>query len=85
MPLKKTAVALPENLLRTIDAAARDRGESRNAFVTRVLMAAMTARRDREITRKLDELFADPALREHERLSAQHLAAAGTDWSDERW
>jgi len=85
MPLKKTAVALPEDLLRAIDAAARDRGESRNALVTRVLVAAMRARRDREITRKLDELFADPALSDEERRSAQRLATVGTDWADERW
>lgn len=85
MPLHKTAVALPRDLLRSIDAAARKSGESRNGFIIRVLSAAMSARRDREITRKLDELFADPELREAERRSARQLASAGTDWSEEGW
>ena len=51
----------------------------------RVLRAALRARRDREITRRLDELFADPALRDEVRRGAGDLAAAGTTWADERW
>jgi hypothetical protein len=45
----------------------------------------MRARRDRDITRKLDELFADPALRDGERRTADQLGRAGSRWSDERW
>ena len=85
MALRKTAVALPEDLLREVDSAARERHESRNAFITRVLKAAMRARRDREITRQLDELFADPELREEERRSAEGLSTSATDWTDEGW
>jgi hypothetical protein len=48
------------------------------------LRIAVRARRDAEITRRLDECFADPELASthHE---AEMLDAAGTDWRDERW
>ncbi len=85
MPLRKTAVALPEKLLAAVDEAAAERGESRNAFVIRVLSAAVRARRDRDITRRLNELFADPAIVEEDRRTAEELASIGVPWSDERW
>ena len=85
MALKKTAIAVPAEVLDQVDALARQRGESRSAFITRVLRAALRARRDREITRKLDELFAAPLLPEEERRSADELAAVATAWTDERW
>ena len=62
MARHKTAIAIPEDLLAQVDAAARERDESRSAFITRVLRAALKARRDRDITRRLDELFADGAI-----------------------
>jgi hypothetical protein len=85
MPLRKTAIAVPEDLLEAVDQAARARGESRNAFITRVLRAAIRARRDREITRRLEELFSDGALNEEQLRTAEELDAVGTDWSDESW
>ncbi len=85
MPLRKTAIAIPEDLLDAVDRAAGARHESRNRFVTRVLRIAVQARRDAEITRRLDECFADPELASTHRSDAEMLDAAGTDWSDERW
>jgi metal-responsive CopG/Arc/MetJ family transcriptional regulator len=85
MPLRKTAIAVPEDLLAAVDKAARERHESRNGFVTRVLRYAVRARRDAEITRRLNELFAKPELADRQRVEASELDAAGTDWSDERW
>ena len=85
MALRKTAIAIPEDLLAAVDDAARERHESRNRFVTRVLTHAVRARRDAEITRRLNELFADPVLAEVQRREAAELDAAGTDWSDEGW
>ncbi|MBI2162490.1 MAG: type II toxin-antitoxin system PemK/MazF family toxin [Candidatus Rokubacteria bacterium] len=58
MPLRKTAIAVPDDLLAAVDRVARARRESRNRFVTRVLQHAVRARRDTEITRRLNELFA---------------------------
>lgn len=85
MPLRKTAIALPADLLAEVDRAARAEQQSRNRFVTRVLEAAVRARRDADVTRRLNELLADPDLRRELPRTAAELDAAGTDWSDERW
>jgi metal-responsive CopG/Arc/MetJ family transcriptional regulator len=85
MALRKTAIALPDELLAAVDRAARERHESRNRFVTWVLRQAVRARRDREITRRLNELFATPDLAKQQSREACELDAIGTDWSEERW
>jgi len=85
MPLRKTAIAVPDDLLAAVDRVARARGESRNRFVTRVLQYAVRARRDAEITRRLDELFATPDLAQQQGREASELDRIGSDWSDERW
>ena len=85
MPLRKTAIALPAELLAEIDRAARTRQESRNRFITRVLETAVRARRDADVTRRLNEPLADPDMSREQLRTAAELDAAGTDWSDERW
>lgn len=85
MPLHKTAIAIPEDLLAAVDRAARARRETRNRFVTRVLQEAVRARRDAEVTRRLNELFADPDFAEEQAREAAELDAVGTDWNDESW
>lgn len=85
MPLRKTAIALPPELLMELDRMARKRRESRNRFITQVLEEAVRVRRDAEVTRRLDELFADPVLRREQVRGAAVLDTVGTDWSDENW
>ena len=85
MALRKTAIAVPDDLLAAVDRAARDRHESRNRFVTSVLRHAVRARRDAEITRRLNELFTTPELAKQHRREASEPDGLGTDWSDERW
>jgi len=85
MPLRKTAIAVPDDLLAAVDRVARARGESRNRFVIRVLQHAVRARRDAGITRQLDELFAAPDLAQDQSREASELDRIGSDWSDERW
>lgn len=85
MPLRKTAIAVPEDLLAAVDRAARERRESRNRFVIRVLRHAVRARRDADIARRLNELFADPDLVDEQRRQASEWNALGTSWTDERW
>jgi hypothetical protein len=80
--LHKTAIAIPRTLLDAVDRAARERRESRNQFVTRVLLHAVRARRDAAITRRLNELFADPAVADQQRRDASDLEAVGTFWTD---
>lgn len=85
MAYAKTAIAVPEELLADVDRAARERGESRSKYITRVLRAAVRARRDMEITRRLNELFAEEAIATEHRAGAGALDEIGSDWSDERW
>ena len=85
MPLRKTAIAVPDDLLAAVDRAARERHESRNRFVTSVLRHAVRARRDAEIPRRLNDLFTTPDLAKQHRREASELDGIGTDWSDERW
>lgn len=85
MSLRKTAIAIPDELLSAVDRAAQSRGESRNRFVTRVLLEAVHARRDAEVTKRLNELFANRELAQEQARTASELDAVGTDWSDERW
>jgi Ribbon-helix-helix protein, copG family len=81
----KTTVAVPEDVLAEIDRAAQARGESRSKYITRVLRAAVRARRDAEITCRLNELFAHEDMRNAQRDDSVFLDEAGTRWSDERW
>ena len=85
MATAKVALTIPEDVLEAVDAAARERGESRSGFVSLVLRAAMRARSDADITRRLYEIFADPAVAAEQLRVAEELDSAGTDWSDETW
>jgi metal-responsive CopG/Arc/MetJ family transcriptional regulator len=85
MPLRKTAIAVPEELLAAVDRVAQSRRETRNRFVTRVLEQAVRARRDAEITRRLNDLFAAPEVAKQLSREASDLDRLGSDWEDERW
>jgi hypothetical protein len=85
MSTAKVALSIPEDVLEEVDAAARERGESRSGFVSRVLRAAMKARSDAEVTRRLDELFTEPAIAAEQLRVADELDSAGTNWADETW
>ena len=85
MAVRKTAIAIPDEILTEVDRAARERGESRSRFISRVLRLTLRARRDAEVTRRLNELFADEALRGEQRRDARDLADLGIDWASERW
>jgi metal-responsive CopG/Arc/MetJ family transcriptional regulator len=85
MAHRKTAITVPEDVMQEVDRAARERGESRSRFISRVLRLAVRARRDAEVTRRLDALFADESVREEQRREAQELAQLGINWDSERW
>jgi len=85
MARRKTAIAVPEEILEEVDRAARERGESRSGFISRVLRLTVRARRDAEVTRRLNALFADQSLLEEQRREANELTTLGIDWSSERW
>ena len=85
MALRKTAIAIPEDLLAAVDRAAESRGETRNRFVTTVLKEAVRARRDADVTKRLNQLFAETDLAGEQLRTANELDSVGSDWSDERW
>ena len=85
MAHRKRAIALPEDLLEAVADAAREWGESRSAFISRVLRLAVRACRDAEITRRLDVLFADETLAEAQVRDAEAFESLATAWDDERW
>ena len=85
MAHRKTAIAVPEDVLSAVDRAARARGESRSRFISRILRLAVRAQRDAEVTRRLDALFANESLRDAQRGEAGELAELGIDWASERW
>ncbi len=85
MATQKATIALPEDLLAAVDAAAQERGASRSGFISMILRRALRAKRDAAITRQLDELFADESLSRAQRLESSHLDHAGTDWAGEDW
>jgi len=85
MAIRKTAIAVPEELLEAVDRAAAERGESRSRFINRVLREAVRARRDAAITARLDALFASEDMQSAQRQAAEALDDAAVDWNDERW
>ncbi len=81
----KTAIAVPADVLADIDRAARALGESRSKYITRVLRAAVRAKRDAEITHRLNQLFGPDGALTTETADTSFLDQVGTSWSDERW
>ena len=84
MSVKKFAISVPEDVMSAVDAAARRRGLTRSGFISGVLRRVATARRDAEVTRRINELFAGDTLAEETRQSADGLlagrAAEGWEW-----
>lgn len=80
-PARKIGIAIPARVLRVVDAAARERGETRSGFIVRVLREATARARDREITRRLDALFSDPAIAADQVETAEELLD-GHDWDE---
>jgi hypothetical protein len=85
MSTNKIAITVPEDVIAAVDAAAKERGESRSGFISRVLRAALRARRDAAITRRLDELFRNEDVAAEQRRLTHEMNSAGTDWSNEVW
>jgi metal-responsive CopG/Arc/MetJ family transcriptional regulator len=83
--MRKTAISVPEEVLAAVDRAARERGESRSGFITRVLREVVRARRDADITRRIDQLFATPEAAAEQRRLTRELDSIGSRWDDERW
>ncbi len=84
MAVKKFAISVPEDVMEQVDHAAAARGISRSRFIADVLRKSARARTDAEVTRRLNELFADEAVAAEQRDTATTLQGAasssGTEW-----
>ena len=84
MPVKKFAISVPESVMREVDLAAKSKKTTRSAFIADVLRRVARARSNAEITRRIDEVFADPELADEQRRTAKAFLAiaprAGTEW-----
>jgi hypothetical protein len=84
MATRKIAISVPEGVLREVDRAARSRKMSRSGFISQALARIARARTDAEVTRRIDELFADPRIAREQVETARAFQRAahgsGTEW-----
>ncbi|MBI2897693.1 MAG: type II toxin-antitoxin system HicB family antitoxin [Deltaproteobacteria bacterium] len=84
MGVRKIAISIPEEVLRQVDRAAKDRHMTRSRFISRALARIAQARRDAEITRRIDEVLSDPELAREQAETARAFqtarSARGTEW-----
>jgi metal-responsive CopG/Arc/MetJ family transcriptional regulator len=83
MAVRKFAISVAEEVMVQVEQAAAERGETRSAFINRVLRRVATARSDAEIRRRINRFFADEALQRHQREEAEVWSAAATDQGTE--
>jgi metal-responsive CopG/Arc/MetJ family transcriptional regulator len=74
MAVRKIAISVPDHVLAQVDAAAAERGENRSRFITQMLVLLARARSDREISRRVDAVFADPEVAGEQRKTARASA-----------
>lgn len=74
MAVRKIAISVPEEVLAQVDKAAAARGENRSRFITQMLMLLAQARTDREISRRVDAVFASPEVAREQGRTAQASA-----------
>lgn len=85
MPMKKTAISLPPEVLADVDSAAEERGETRSGFIAKVLGRVACVRQDWRITREIDRLFADEQIVKEQRDTARASVRAQGDKEGARW
>jgi hypothetical protein len=81
---RKTAISVPPRLLELVDAAARQRGESRSRFIQRILVEAVRSRRDADVRRRIDALFADEGAAQTQKRDAALFEQVNA-WDRETW
>ena len=71
MAVRKIAISVPEHVLAQVDEAAAERGENRSRFITQMLVLLARARTDREISRRVNAVFAEPEVAREQRETAR--------------
>jgi metal-responsive CopG/Arc/MetJ family transcriptional regulator len=84
MRAKKIAISVPAEVIEEVDRAAEERRLTRSAFITDVLRRVARAKRDAEITEKINALFTDPEIVAEQKKAARDFRAVssriGTEW-----
>ena len=84
MSAKKFAISVPEDVMEQVDRAALRRGVTRSRFIVDTLRVVAAARSDREISKKIDRVFADAEVASEQRdtVAAFHgvRSRKGTEW-----
>jgi metal-responsive CopG/Arc/MetJ family transcriptional regulator len=84
MAVRKIAISVPEEVLRQVDRAAKARHMTRSRFISRALARIASARRDAEITRRIDEILSEPEVAREQVETARAFqrarSARGTEW-----
>lgn len=80
----KFAISVPSEVMDAVDEAARERGITRSRFIATVLDRVARARTDQAISRRIDEVLADPEIAKEQRTTAADYRRirprAGTEW-----
>jgi hypothetical protein len=84
MAMKKIAISLPEPVLESVDKLAASRGESRSHLIATVLDRVARAKRDRDVTARIDELLADDTLAAEQKTTAEQFLRISR-WPRGRW
>jgi metal-responsive CopG/Arc/MetJ family transcriptional regulator len=84
MRSKKIAISVPADVIEEVDDAAKYRYLTRSAFITDVLRRVARAKRDADITKRINELFSDPEIAAEQTRTARDYRAIsakiGTEW-----
>ncbi|MSP59194.1 MAG: hypothetical protein EXR72_02445 [Myxococcales bacterium] len=84
MAVRKFAISVPEEVMKEVDRAAAGLRTTRSGFVADVLRRVARARSDREITRRVNQLFADPDVAGEQRATAaafrKKVPREGWEW-----
>jgi metal-responsive CopG/Arc/MetJ family transcriptional regulator len=84
MAMKKIAISLPEPVLERVDKLAASRGESRSHLIATVLDRVARAKRDRDVTTRIDELLADRTLAAEQKATADEFVQM-SPWPRGKW
>ena len=84
MPMRKIAISLPEPVLKSVDQLAAQRKESRSRVIATLLSRLAHAKRDRDIARQIDALFADEEVVVEQKRTAEEFLRMRR-WTDENW
>ena len=84
MAATKFAISVPTEVMQEVDRAAEERGITRSRFISEVLRHVARAKRDEEISRRIEEVLSDPDLAREQRATAAEYRRIqprqGTEW-----